>query len=223
MSDGPSIATFFDSISDEYAACIRRCVPRYDEMLSVLLSYLPQDRNYQRILDLGCGTGNLSVTVHEQFPDSKLTLVDVSPESLQTCRERFAGRCQIELLCEDFRRLRFRANSFDLVVLSIAIHHLEATGKQQLFAAVCDWLAPAGVFSFVDQCRGSTDDLYRKYIQHWRQLALAGGATPAEWQMWMEHQQAHDHHDPLHIQLQWLRKAGFEVATTHGSRDEQAA
>ncbi len=64
---------------------------------------------------------------------------------------RTVGTCS-ELICdeEDFSRLNYADGSFDLIVSSIAIHHLDATSKQSLFRRISDWLRRAG-FPVVDR------------------------------------------------------------------------
>ena len=37
------------------------------------------------------------------------------------------------------------------------------------------------------------------------------GSSQQEWQMWMEHQRQHDHHDSLAEQMKWLGEAGFAI------------
>lgn len=205
------VGRFFDALSGDYTETIERCFPRYREMLWAVLDYLPPGRTFRSILDLGSGTGNLSVLVHEAYPDAALRVVDLSAESLAACRKRLAG-CR-ELICEeaDFARLDYPRGSFDLVVSSIAIHHLDAPGKRSLFKRVHDWLAEDGVFCYADQCAGATDDLYARHIANWKAASLAAGSNEEEWQMWMQHQADCDHHDPLADQMTWLNDAGFTV------------
>ena len=45
-------------------------MPNYDEMLDAVAYCLPQ--NAQRILDLGCGTGGLSLKVLQRCPTAEL-------------------------------------------------------------------------------------------------------------------------------------------------------
>ena len=205
-----NVAEFFDSLTGEYTETIERCFPRYPEMLWAVLNYLPTGRRFENILDLGAGTGNLSVAVHEAFPEATLRVVDVSRDSLDICRERLA-ECE-RLICDetDFRNLEFPEGSFDLIVSSIAIHHLDAAGKQSLFQRCHNWLSDGGIFCFADQCAGETEDLYARHIENWKQQTMQAGSTEAEWQMWMQHQAEHDHHDTLSDQMGWLREAGFE-------------
>ena len=52
-------ADYFGAMVGEYDSLIRRAVPRYDEMTARLLDYLPPSAT--SILELGCGTGNLTM------------------------------------------------------------------------------------------------------------------------------------------------------------------
>jgi tRNA (cmo5U34)-methyltransferase len=78
-----------------------------------------------------------------------------------------------------------------------------------LFHKCRRWLRPGGVFCFADQFCGVAEDVYQKHIANWRQLSMEAGSTEEEWQMWVEHQKAHDYHDPLPEELAWITQAGF--------------
>ena len=203
-----SVGHFFDSLTDDYTATIERCFPRYREMLWALLDYLPTFQ-WSSILELGAGTGNLTFLLTERFSNAKITTVDVSGKSLDVCRERLGD--QVEYLEKDFRDLDFPSSSFDLIVSSISIHHLTSPEKQTLFGNACRWLSPGGVFAWVDQHAGATEEIYRRHVENWKQLSMSAGSTVEEWEMWMQHQKQHDHHDTLLDQVQWLREAGFSV------------
>lgn len=200
---------FFDSLSDDYTAVIERCFPRYREMLWALLYYLPDTANEPAIVELGAGTGNLSVLLRAMFPKGSLRLVDISDESLAACRRRFESDARTEFISADFRDLVFDNDSIDLLLSSISIHHLTAIEKRRLFQRAFQWLRPGGVFSFCDQCAGRSPWVYQRHIDQWREQSEAAGASPDEWEMWMRHQRDHDHHDTLVDQLDWLREEGF--------------
>ena len=86
------VGYFFDSLSDDYTAVIERCFPRYREMLWALLDYLPSSFHPKNIVELGCGTGNLSSLLVDRFPDSKIHFVDLSAESIQECKQRLGNQ-----------------------------------------------------------------------------------------------------------------------------------
>lgn len=203
------VGKFFDSLSHDYTAVIERCFPRYREMLWALLDYLPGDKPFHTIVELGSGTGNLSVLVAHAFPEASIRFVDVSGDSLDVCRSRLGDSARFAFEEQDFRELNYDASSVDLVVSSIAVHHLTSPEKQQLFVQVYHSLSPNGVFCFADQFRGTTDDLYSRHMHHWREQSMAAGLNDEEWCMWMAHQREHDHHDPLPNHFRWLIEASF--------------
>lgn len=180
-------------------------------MLWALLDYLPKDGEVRSVLELGCGTGNLSVLLHKAFPKARLHLVDISRESLEACRSRFDAPDRHVFDQKDFGQADFPDGSFDLVVSSIAIHHLDSDGKASVFSRIYDWLKDDGIFSFADQCAGATSHLYARHIANWKLLSMNAGSNDDEWDMWMQHMSAHDHHDTLGNQIQWLKEAGFSV------------
>ena len=211
-SDLGDVGKFFDGLHDEYTETITRCFPRYCEMQWALLKYLPDEirrgtREVRSIVDLGCGTGNLAVLLAREFPDADLHLVDVSSESLDVARQRLDDT-QATFHTADMREWEF-PGGHDLVASSIAIHHIDAREKQSLFSRVHQSLRPGGVFAMADQCAGATDDIYQQHIQLWKDASFAAGASQQEWQMWMQHQTEHDHHETLGDQMQWLQQAGF--------------
>ncbi|MCA9195600.1 MAG: GNAT family N-acetyltransferase [Planctomycetales bacterium] len=224
------VTSFFDQLVGEYDAAIRRCFPRYDEMLRTLLSYLPKNFEPQRIVELGCGTGNLSMLVAQRFANSKFCLIDISADSLAACRQRFSRPLQDsdansergmlgtqkpddqEFLLKDLREVEFDHNSCDLVISSITLHHLTSAEKKDLFERVHKWLVPGGFFIFADQMRGETEELYSRHMEYWKKQSMAAGSNEEEWSMWMEHQRTHDHHDSLNCHLNWLAEVGFKDA-----------
>mgnify|MGYP001827040179 CR=1 FL=1 len=209
---GPvAVDRFFDLLTDDYTAVIERCFPRYREMLWALLEYLPGEVRPRNVLELGCGTGNLSVLLADRYQDANIRMVDISSESLQECERRFSPSPRLQFQPADFRELEFADAQFDLIVSSIAIHHLTSEEKRVMFGNINRWLTADGVFAYADQHAGKTDDLNRKHIENWKALTYSVGSTDEEWEMWMQHQQQHDHHDSLLDQIDWLRDAGFTM------------
>lgn len=206
-----SIAGFFDALNRDYTAVIERCFPRYREMLETLLEYLPATTAQPRVLELGCGTGNLSVLLRNWLPQAHLTLVDLSHESLETCRARIGNGRQTHYLAKNMATLEFPSGSFDLIVSSIAIHHLTSEQKRELLHQCYQWLTPNGTLLFADQFRGATLAIYEQHLAGWQQMSLKAGGTEDEFSMWMQHQREHDHHDSLTQHFAWLEQAGFKA------------
>lgn len=75
-----------------------------------------------KVLDAGCGTGNLTTKLAESAAD--VTGIDISQEMLRITKEAVKNR-DVKLVKMDLRNLRFRDNEFDSVVCSLVLNHLK--------------------------------------------------------------------------------------------------
>jgi tRNA (cmo5U34)-methyltransferase len=205
-----SVEDFYDQLSNRYTELISRCVPRYDEIFYNVFHYIPNDLQPQYILDLGCGTGNLTAAALQHYPEAQIHALDLSADILNECRQRFSAHNNIHYHQQDFSHLNFEPQSFDLIISSIAIHHIPDADKAGLYQRIYSLLKPGGVFIFADQTRGITEEIYQKHIARWKEEAFKLGSTGADWQLWMQHQDAHDYHAPVGWHLKQLETAGFE-------------
>jgi tRNA (cmo5U34)-methyltransferase len=204
-----NVEDFYDQLSSSYTDLIKKCVPRYDELLSTMFLYLQPDFKPLRILDLGCGTGNLTQKILELFPDVQIDVLDLSEDILHECMDRFDNKTNINYLQADFKSMNLPSVNYDLVMSSIAIHHVEDPYKVRLYKDVFQSLKKDGLFIFADQTRGITDEIYFKNIECWKSEAFKLGSTEENWNMWMAHQDAHDFHSPVGWHLENLKNAGF--------------
>ncbi len=68
------------------------------------------------ILDVGVGSGGVSMCLHRHFPNAKITGIDISDELLDVCRQNAQlNRFQIEAINEDILKWS-TPRTFDLVV-----------------------------------------------------------------------------------------------------------
>ena len=204
-----STEEFYNDLASSYNDIIYRCAPRYEEMLATLVDYIPKDLCPSRVLDLGCGTGNLTLRVLDAFPTASVVALDLSAEILEVCQQQ-CGTDRVSYLQQDFKSLDLSASEFDLVVSSIAIHHVDDQAKVKLFEHVYASLKPDGVFTYVDQFRGETPGIYTQHMKTWKQFADEKGVPSEEWDMWMEHQDKHDFHASVSDQMKWLTETGFQ-------------
>ncbi|SKB52421.1 class I SAM-dependent methyltransferase [Daejeonella lutea] len=203
------VEEFYDQLSSKYSELIIKCVPRYPELMDNMFRYLPSDFQPKRILDLGCGTGNLTELMLKTFPEAEIDALDISENILKESRKRFSQIPNIRYIQADFKSLHLAPGSYDLVMSTIAIHHIEDYHKSKLYKEVYQALTDKGIFIFADQTRGITDEIYHKNISSWKNEAFKLGSTQENWDMWMKHQDAHDFHTPVPWHLQELANAGF--------------
>ena len=105
----------------------------------------------ERVLDVGCGTGALVLLVAREEPGAELTGIDPDPRALDLARRK-AARAGIRArfdrgYCQE---LPYEAESFDVVLSSMMIHHLPTEAKRGLFREVARVLAPGGRFHALD-------------------------------------------------------------------------
>jgi tRNA (cmo5U34)-methyltransferase len=204
-----SVEQFYNAVSKDYNKFINHAVPRYPEMLWAIFQYIPKDLKPERVLELGCGTGNLSELIVKTYPKSEKVLVDISEEVLSRCKNRLEDNDRIEYCRADINELDFPPDSFDLIISSITIHHLKHHQKELLFKKVFSWLTNEGVFTYSDQFAGVTKEIYDNHMKLWHRFAVNSGCPEDEWDLWMKHQDEHDYHATAVDQILWLKKANF--------------
>ena len=208
----PNSATgYFGSMAESYDSLIHRAVPRYDEMIARLLDYLPDDP--RRVLELGCGTGNLSLRLAKTFPRAELTLVDGSAEMVSLVRSRIDesridSNPRVAYVEARFEALDLPAGSFDLVVSSISLHHVD--DKAALYRRIRGLIPAGGRFCFADQIRGEPESNHRVNWDRWLDFCREPGhCTHEEIESLLDHAAAHDHYVPLSEHIALLSAAGF--------------
>jgi len=105
----------------------------------------------QRILDLGCGTGTLTILIKQQQPASEVTGLDGDPHVLEIARIK-AKDAGVDITWDvgmAFHML-YPTESFDRVLSYLVIHHLTTENKRRAFQEVLRILKPGGEFHFID-------------------------------------------------------------------------
>ncbi len=149
----------------------------------------------QRVLDIGSGDGRLLELVLRARPKARGVAVDFSPLMLEQLKVRFASVSRVDVVDHNLDVPLPFLGSFDVVVSSFAIHHLEHDRKRHLYEEVWGVLEPGGVFCNLEHV--ASPSLYAH-----DQFLAAMGITASE-------------EDPsnklldVHTQLQWLRAIGF--------------
>ncbi|QGX97769.1 magnesium protoporphyrin IX methyltransferase [Roseovarius faecimaris] len=148
------VETYFDKTatrtwerltSDAPVSRIRETVRRgRDEMRALLLSRLPEDLGGARVLDAGCGAGQMTAELAARGAD--VVAVDISPSLIEIAQKRVPEGLHRKVRFEAGDMLDQRLGSFDFVVamdsliyyreadLAAALHELAGrTSGQVLF------------------------------------------------------------------------------------------
>lgn len=142
---------YFDKIAKDYDKQQRVYIPKYDEILKILVSMIPFNKNKKiRVLDLGCGTGNLSLQILKSYPNARVTCLDLSKEMLNVTKEKLRKyKNQVKFIHRDFGEESIRG-LYDVILSSFAIHHLTNYKKRKLFKEIYESLKFGGCFFNAD-------------------------------------------------------------------------
>jgi L-threonylcarbamoyladenylate synthase len=168
-----------------YTDEIRADVPAYDFLQDSVAA--ATGAGARRILDLGTGTGETARRVLARHPGASLVGIDENEGMLAVARSQLpAERVQLRV-----GRIEepLPPGPFDVVTSALCVHHLDASGKADLFSRVHAVLAPGGWFVLGDVVVPADP---------------AAALTPLT--------PGYDRPSPLADQLRWLSEAGFEPA-----------
>lgn len=131
--------------------------PMYAMILAAMVKSAARGE-VSRVLDLGCGTGNLISMLLEEFPGAEFSGVDPSQGMREVCEERFADYHNLEIREGDALAIPYPDGSFDLIVSSLALHHVPPELKAAMATELARVLEPGGRFIHADPfCRVAGD------------------------------------------------------------------
>ena len=104
-----------------------------------------------RVLEIGCGTGNLTLLLKRSQPAAEIVGLDPDPKALARARVKAeSAGLAIELDRGFSQELPYPDAAFDRVFSSFMFHHLDAPTKEATLREVRRVLAPGGSFHLVD-------------------------------------------------------------------------
>ena len=151
----------------------------------------------QRILEIGCGTGNLLLMAKRRHPGVTATGLDPDPRGLVRARRKARrGRLDVQLDRGFASELPYPDGAFDRVFSAFMFHHLAAGDRLAALREARRVLAPAGSLHLLD-------------------LAGSDGSQGHTARLLRRRAHAHTVTDDL---ATLMRKAGFTDVTATGER-----
>ena len=201
----------------------RYFVPERELQIQTVCDLIPPRAGPFHLLELCCGEGLLAAALLERFPgcivhgfDGSPVMLRLSQRRLAQYGERFATQ-QFDLHARDWRTPHWPLHA---VVSSLAIHHLDAQEKQELYADVYQMLSAGGVLVIADLILPTHEAgvtvaarMWDEAVRH-RALELDGTEDAFEYfrrEQWnyYEFPDSFDKPSPLFDHLKWLEQAGF--------------
>ncbi len=164
----------------------------------------PEDDRVERIVDLGCGIGQLSMGLKTRFPGAEVIGVDVAEPMLRYGRSRSAAFGHpvrfIQGLAED---TGLEAGSADMVCAYLLFHEIPGEIAVKVVAEAYRLLRPGCVFNVFDFRNGEAKGAYDRYTR------------------WVDYKFNNELWSLEYLALDFrgvLRAAGFDVESDPGGR-----
>lgn len=206
-----NIQEHFDNEAQIYDQLILSLIPNYEMIVDTLISSIPFDELKPiKILDLGCGTGNISKKIKNRFPNAKITCVDLAENMIKIARDKLSNYSDILFVLNDFQNMSGNGD-YDVIISALALHHLETDNdKKKIYNKIFTALVDGGVFYNADVVLGSTDYLQDMYIKKWKKFLLNNYSEKEIETKWMPIHLKEDKPAKTIDHIKWLEKSGFK-------------
>lgn len=140
----------WDDFSEDYDRIFLEN-PLYVDTIERMTS-VAEDRGGVKVLDLGCGTGNVTASLLRRLGGAPLTVVAVDPSAgmRQKCELRFASSQAVEVREGDALGIPAEADSFDFAFTNLVLHHVAPERRSDCAAEIARVLAPGGTLVYAD-------------------------------------------------------------------------
>ncbi len=138
----------WEEVADQYNGIFQKDTYYWD-ILGMIADQVEIEEG-ARILDLGCGTGNLIALLRERFPAANLYGVDPAQNMLELSTSRFRDDRGVEISLGEGTRIPFLSEHFDYVVSNLALHHVLPELRPLCAAEIARVLKDGGCLVYSD-------------------------------------------------------------------------
>ncbi|OPJ59562.1 class I SAM-dependent methyltransferase [Clostridium oryzae] len=85
-----------------------------------------EEETFEKLLDVGCGTGNVITLLHEKYPSRSYTGIDLSEEMIKVAKSKEISSAFF--MNGDSENLPFKNEQFDVVICTESFHHYPNPG-----------------------------------------------------------------------------------------------
>ena len=102
------------------------------------------------ILDVGCGTGSLTIDLAKTFPKAQITAVDLSFPYLKKAQKRLKNFHRVGFIQGNAEDLPFKDQTFDAVVSCYLFHELPRSARERVIQEMNRLKKPKGLAVITD-------------------------------------------------------------------------
>lgn len=187
-----------------------KVAPHYEDMLQALVDVLPfPKKDRLKVIDLGCGTGNLTQKFISVYPNAHVTCLDMAENMLKMAKAKLKGNPRIDFWLGDIRDFDYR-KKYDAIFSSLVLHHIEGKDKPRFYRKLYHALGEGGVFFNIDIFLSSNGCLQKLHMDQWKRFMKANGLPTGKIREMIARHYKEDRPVIFEDELSILRKAGFK-------------
>jgi len=153
----PDLKKHFNKEAEAFDKQVQKNIPCYNEMLTALINAIPNNKDSPKILDLGCGTGNITQKALNRFPEAEVTCLDLSENMIEIAKDKLSSYENIEYIVGDFTQMELNTK-YDVVLSSLALHHIpNDEEKEAMYKNIYETLEKDGVFYNADVIKANSN------------------------------------------------------------------
>jgi len=206
----PDLKKHFNKEAEAFDNQVLKNIPKYPEMLTALINAIPDNKENPKVLDLGCGTGNITQKLLTRFPQAEVTCLDLSENMIKIAKNKLSQYKSIEYIIGDFTETEI-TEKYDAIISSLALHHIpNDKEKQEMYQAIYEALNKNGVFYNADVILGNStynEELNNKIAQ---EDMINNGVTLEEIQEHKGKREANDIPTTIYNHIKMLENVGFQ-------------
>lgn len=198
----------FNEFANDFDNLMCKIIPDYFYFQQKLVDTLPFVENRRfRVIDLGCGTGNIGKLIADKYPNAEIVCVDFSDEMLKSAADKIGNRAVY--VKADFNQFEFEGR-FDAVVSSLALHHLESyDDKIKFYKKMYAAMNEGSVHLNFENVLSESAEIQKINISGWRKYMQNSFSDDDIDNIWLAGYYDDDHPITLSEHGKIMRELGF--------------
>lgn len=127
MTDNSDVKEYYDSFT-EYELRSGINLRHYTLFNKIIQTGL---QKHHRVLEIGCGVGQLTFLLHRYLRRGRLVSVDISPVSVQLAKKRIGDSSRMEFFVSDMSEFEY-PGQFDYIILPDVMEHIPVENHHAL-------------------------------------------------------------------------------------------